>query len=80
MAAQQQKLTETLTHVKANPRDLSFLIQTKLQCHACLWGPNASVSPYNSLCIPAICLQYTKLAFIFHLISKMNVSVMPWLL
>lgn len=35
---------------------------------------------FNSLCFPAVCLQCTELAFIFHLISKMNVLVMPWLL
>ena len=57
MAAQQQKLDrDTRTRAEAFPRDLSFLIQTKLQCHACLQGPNASASPLNSRCVPATCL------------------------
>lgn len=78
MAAQQRELDRD-TRAKAFPRDLGFLIQAKLQCHACLQGPNASVSPLNSLCVPAICLRCSDLAFIFLLISTMNASVMLWL-
>lgn len=46
MAAQQQKPDrDTRTRAEAFPRDLSFLNQTKLQCHACLQGPNLPSLP-----------------------------------
>lgn len=49
------------------PRDVSFLVTTKLQCHACLPGPNAPVSPLNSPCVSIRRLQWPSSCFYFPL-------------